>query len=433
MSTSRVLLANLLDPYTDDSDVTLIKSTKPKSPKKEKQQLKLSNDPCERLYSATNQTLAVPSAAITLDNSNTELPNFDPSIDRDRIVKKTHQLKETLKHVNYSVYFQEPRPDYNTSRDLLFELSEASRNLNYLLCSNEEGRVTYGDYSWLYLQLYELKNQFNASLPDDLVSGLHILGVNMTTHARGRAITAAKANLVRMLDITKELKERCTVIECASTVNYSLYPPRIHTLAWLYQQLNYTMKVLNTTLPVNLTDPLIWHRTDLDFKWNSHKPLFDPKVDWYRSWNMRHVVNEINNCNTMACINNISLESVLHTPYDINAVDNNTVIINTDNTVSFVNSDDCPTALFCTLESQSQAFAAVLFFLLLAMCVRHRPLPCHAAAKLSDTLPAGLISKALQSGKSIFARVKAVTSDEENSEKAEMGMTSSINTSVVRR
>ncbi len=433
MNTSRIVLANLNDPHANSNNVTLTRlkqkiesknATKPlssstaptktansKKPKTPTEHPKLSKDPCMRFYSDTNRTLAVPSAAIAIANGQALLPEFIPSLDRNRLIDKMHKLEETLKHVNYSVYYQEPRPTYNESRDLLIELTEVSRPLNYFLCNNEEQTQSLGNYYWLYTELYNLRERFNASLPLELEAALHKHGVNMTLFAKGRAISSAKEIFTRMWDILKQLKKRCEVIECASTINYSLYPPKTKTLPWLYQQFNYTANILNATLPSNLTEPLIAYQADLDFKWNG-EALFDPAADNHRLWAIEHLVDKINNCYTMQCINNISLVSVRTTPYDFkNSSESNNII--------FIESDSCATGLLCTMDSQSKGFALIIFLMLLALCSHYRPAPFNAAVKaLANTFPANVIGKALRSGTILSSRFsKAARSDDE-----EMGL-----------
>jgi hypothetical protein len=441
MNSSRIVLANLTNPHANNNNGMLarlkqklesrsvtnpisnltapIESAKPKKPE---QHPKLSADPCVRLHSATNRTLAVQSAAIAIADGQSVLPEFIPSVDRDRLVKDMHKLQETLKYVNYTVYYKVPRPSYNESRDLLIELTEVSRTLNFFLCNSDEQQENLGTYYWLYEQLYFRRQQFNASLPVELVTALHQHGVNMSILANGRAISSAKEIYTRIGDILKQLKNRCQVIECASTINYSLYPPRIKTLPWLYQQLNYTAKILNASLPSNLTEPLIAYQADLDFKWNA-EALFDPAADNHRSWAIEHLVNKINNCNSMQCINAISLASVRTTPYDYKYSSGN-------NNVIFMESDVCATGLLCAMENQSKAFAFVIFLLLLALCSQYRSVPFNAASKaLSNTLPANVISKAIRSGTMLISRLnhKAVKSDDE-----EMGLSSTHQKKIAR-
>jgi sugar phosphate isomerase/epimerase len=129
MNSSRIVLANLTNPHANNNNGMLarlkqklesrsvtnpisnltapIESAKPKKPE---QHPKLSADPCVRLHSATNRTLAVQSAAIAIADGQSVLPEFIPSVDRDRLVKDMHKLQETLKYVNYTVYYKVPRP-----------------------------------------------------------------------------------------------------------------------------------------------------------------------------------------------------------------------------------------------------------------------------------------------------------------------------------
>jgi hypothetical protein len=272
-------------------------------------QLNFDIHPCARERAAQRRYAAVQSAAVSIADAKSGLPDFTlPSYDKTKLLNLINETELTLTHVNFSVYFKRPRPTYNESRDLLINLNDQTLKLNRLLCRNTWLPQQFMDYDWLEPKLNKIRlgRFFNASLPWPMVKTLNAYANNMTILAKGRDVMNAFTLYRRINNVLTEIIKKCVVIQCASTINYSLNPPRIGSSEWFYQQLNYTAKIIKTPIPADLTLRLILLGEGNKFEIPGYK-LFHWGVDRPNANARELIVNQINNCANLKCVNKINL------------------------------------------------------------------------------------------------------------------------------
>lgn len=352
-------------------------------------QLNFDEHPCTRERATQRRYAAVQAAGVTIADAKSDLPDFTlPSYEKTQLINLINKTEWTLTHVNFSVYYKRPRPSYNESRDLLIQLNNQVLALNRLLCRNTWYHKDFTHYDWLAPTIEEirLKKFYNATLPHVMTKTLYAYALNMTMLAKGRDSTNAFKYYRRINDILSELVKRCVVIQCASTINLSLKPPRIGSSEWFEQQLNYTAKIIKAPIPIDLTLRLTLLREGVYFVLPGYR-LYEWGVDRPTADARELIVNQINNCVKLKCVDKINralgntqyfqnytyLEYLAHPNYTLYP-NNSAAYLSYAANVSayldytaYMNNHPCNSRFFCNSDNLDNAYIIMTLAVMLSL------------------------------------------------------------------
>jgi hypothetical protein len=395
--------------------------------------LNFDEHPCARERAPQRRYAAVQSAAVSIADAKSDLPDYTlPSYEKTQLVNLIDKTEWALTHVNFSVYYKKPRPSYNESRDLLIQLNNQVRDLNRLLCRNTWYHNDFTHYNWLApdIENIRLKKFYNATLPHIMTKTLYEYAANMTILANGRATSRAFKYYNRINDILAQLIVRCVVVQCASTINLSLNPPRIGSSEWFYQQLNYTSKIIKAPIPLDLILRLTLLREGNLFDLPGYT-LYRWGIDKSSSDARELIVNQINNCVKLKSVNKINLalcntryfqnytylEYLAHPNFAAYPNNNSAADLSYAGNVSayldytaYMNNHPCNSRFFCNSDNIDRAYIMLTLACLLSLLGlldAYKP----ALNALSNVYHSNLVSK----GVKFFSlqKVKEKSSDDD--------------------